>query len=112
MSLNLSRKPHIKYYSSDRIAQYLGNGSAVFIDRASRLEDLFYNNEAFYYDDLDHLINLIKQLIKDPDLVRTTAYNGWKRGHECYNDKIVTKFMIDATFDNSSVETSWPNIIY
>jgi hypothetical protein len=112
MSLNLSRKPHIKYYSSDRIAQYLGNGSAVFIDRASRLEDLFYNNEAFYYDDLDHLINLIKQLIKDPDLVRTTAYNGWKRGHKCYNDKIVTKFMIDATFDKSSVEISWPNIIY
>ena len=42
ISLNLSRKPHLKYYSSDRISQYLGNGSCIFVDKNSQLEDLIY----------------------------------------------------------------------
>jgi len=110
MSLNLSRKPHIKYYSSDRIAQYLGNGSALFIDRISELEDLFTNNEVFFYEDIDDLIRLIKKLMMNTSLVQKTAHNGWIRGHKFYNDKIVTKFMIDSVFDKNAIDITWPNI--
>ena len=112
MSLNLSRKPHLKYYSSDRIAQYLGNGSAVFVDRVSQLEDLFSNEEVFFYEDIDGIIKLIKDLIMDFSHVKKVAFNGWKRGHKCYNDKVVTKFMIDSVFDQDALDISWPNIRY
>ena len=53
ISLNLSRKPHLKYYSSDRISQYLGNGSCLFVDKNSNLEDLFNNDEVVFFDGMD-----------------------------------------------------------
>ena len=53
ISLNLSRKPHLKYYSSDRISQYLGNGSCLFVDINSNLDDLFNNDEVVFFDGMN-----------------------------------------------------------
>ena len=41
MGLNLSRGKPIKYYSSDRIAQLIGNGLLTFIDEKTKLGDFF-----------------------------------------------------------------------
>ena len=38
MGLNLSRGKPIKYYSSDRIAQLVGNGLLTFIDRKNKFK--------------------------------------------------------------------------
>ena len=43
MGLNLSRGKPIKYYSSDRIAQLVGNGLLTFIDEKTKLNDFFSN---------------------------------------------------------------------
>ena len=40
MGLNLSRGETLKYYSSDRIAQLVGNGLLTFIDEKTFLKDL------------------------------------------------------------------------
>ena len=37
MALNLSRGAPTKYYSSDRIAQLIGNGLLTFIDKKTKL---------------------------------------------------------------------------
>ena len=39
MGLNLSRGNLPKYYSSDRIAQLMGNGLLTFIDEKTKFDD-------------------------------------------------------------------------
>ena len=81
ISLNLSRKPHLKYYSSDRISQYLGNGSCLFVDRNS----------------------------KNHSEAKRIAKKGWDRGHKDYNERIVTSYFLDIAFNNKPTKDySWP----
>ena len=49
MGLNLSRGKPIKYYSSDRIAQLMGNGLLTFIDQKTCYGDFFNNDEMIFY---------------------------------------------------------------
>ena len=46
MGLNLSRGKPIKYYSSDRIAQLMGNGLLTFIDEKTKFSDFFSKKES------------------------------------------------------------------
>ena len=49
MGLNLSRGKPVKYYSSDRIAQIMGNGLLCFIDEKTCYSDFFNKNEIVTY---------------------------------------------------------------
>ncbi len=111
ISLNLSRKPNLKYYSSDRISQYLGNGSCIFVDKNSRLEDLFSNDEVIFFDseDLNEFEKKIKFHVNNKDVAKRVAKKGWERGHKCYNEKIITKYFIDIAFNGKATkEYNWP----
>ena len=115
ISLNLSRKPHLKYYSSDRISQYLGNGSCIFVDKNSRLEDLFARDEVVYFDseDLNEFGIKINYYLDNEDEAKRIAKKGWERGHKNYNEKIVTNYFLDIAFNNKpSNDYSWPIIQY
>ena len=41
IALNLSQGKPLKFYSSDRIAQLMGNGIATLIDKRTQLDKLF-----------------------------------------------------------------------
>ena len=47
MGLNLSRGDAIKYYSSDRITQIVGNGLVLLIDEKPNIA-IFNDNEMVY----------------------------------------------------------------
>ena len=49
MGLNLSRGRPIKYYSSDRIVQLVGNGLLTFIDRRTYLSDFFFQIKKLFF---------------------------------------------------------------
>ena len=53
MALNLSRGKPIKYYSSDRIAQLIGNGLLTFIDENTYLQNFLSNNHAIFYKNIE-----------------------------------------------------------
>ena len=111
ISLNLSRKPHLKYYSSDRISQYLGNGSCIFVDKNSQLEDLFTNDEVIFFetDDLADFGKKISYYTSNKDETRRIAKNGWERGHKYYNEKIVTNYFLEIAFKNKpESDYGWP----
>ena len=55
MGLNLSRGQPVKYYSSDRIAQLLGNGLLTFVDIRTKFDHFFSNNQIVFYNDLNDL---------------------------------------------------------
>ena len=49
MGLNLSRGTPIKYYSSDRITQIIGNGLVTLIDEKTGYNDFFDKDEMVFY---------------------------------------------------------------
>ena len=49
MGLNLSRGHAIKYYSSDRITQIIGNGLVCLIDEKTQYNNFFNSNEMVFY---------------------------------------------------------------
>ena len=49
MGLNLSRGDAIKYYSSDRITQIIGNGLVCLIDEKTEYSNFFNSNEMVFY---------------------------------------------------------------
>ena len=65
MGLNLSRGKPIKYYSSDRIVQLVGNGLLTFIDKNTYLSDFFTNDEIVFYKNLSDLSYKLNKYKKD-----------------------------------------------
>ena len=51
MALNLSRGKPVKYYSSDRIAQLMGNGLLTYIHSDTKF-NFFTNNEMIFYKNI------------------------------------------------------------
>ena len=49
MGLNLSQGSPIKYYSSDRLTQLVGNGLLTFVDIKTLLSNFFTNAEVIFY---------------------------------------------------------------
>ena len=45
------------------------------------------------------------------DEVKNIALNGWKKGHDKYNEKIITNYMLHKAF-NKNIEITWPEVTY
>ena len=97
MGLNLSRGKPIKYYSSDRIAQLMGNGLLTFIDKKTHYNDFFKNDEMIFYNDINDLVEKIYKYKKDKKLLNKIARKGHKKYHKFFNSNVVAKFIIDKT---------------
>ena len=55
MGLNLSQGKPIKYYSSDRITQLVGNGLLTFVDEKTQFGDFFNKDELIFYNSISEL---------------------------------------------------------
>ena len=97
MGLNLSRGKPIKYYSSDRIAQYMGNGLLTIIHEDTKYNDFFNNNEIVTYKSFKDLVNKIIYFIKNDNKRKFIAHNGKKKYLKEFNSKKVSKFIILKT---------------
>lgn len=94
MGLNLSRGKPIKYYSSDRIAQLMGNGLLTFIHQDCQFSDFFNNKEIVTYKNLKDLINKILFYKKNSTLRKLIARNGYKKYHKEFSSDKVAKYII------------------
>ena len=97
MGLNLSRGKPIKYYSSDRIAQLMGNGLLTFIDQKTKFNDFFSKNEIVFYKDVEDLSYKLNKYKKDTKERRRIAKNGKKYYFKYFNSTIAD-FIISRTF--------------
>ena len=100
MGLNLSRGKPIKYYSSDRIAQLIGNGLLTFIDKKTKLGDFFSNKEIVFYKNIDDLSYKLNKFKKDKIKRISIAKNGKNFYFKYFNSKLVAEFIINKTLDN------------
>jgi len=102
MGINLSRGKPIKYYSSDRIAQIVGNGLLTFIDKKTYLSDFFSNDEMIFYKDIDDLVNKLEKFKLDKKIGKKIAKKGRDKYFRCFNSNIVSDYIISKTFDVKS----------
>jgi glycosyltransferase involved in cell wall biosynthesis len=99
MGFNLSRGKPLKYYSSDRIAQLMGNGLLTFIDEKTSYSDFFTKNEIITYKNLDDLTEKILKFKKNDRQRRIIAKNGKHRYLKMFNSTNVANFIIAKTLE-------------
>ncbi len=97
MAINLSRGRPVKYYSSDRIAQLMGNGLLTFIDKKTEYGDFFDDDELIFYNDMDDLLDKIKRFVKDDKSWRKIAKKGHRKYHKFFSSTLVAKYIINKT---------------
>ena len=98
IALNLSRGKPLKYTSSNRIASLIGNGIYTFIDKKTKFEDYFDENEMGFYSNSDDLGKKIEKLLSNPRQINKYAKNGKKRYFDLLNNKRITNQIIEKTF--------------
>ena len=110
MGINLSRGRPIRYYSSDRIAQLIGNGLLTFIDKKTFLSDFFSNKEIIFYKDIDDLSYKINKYKKDTKIGKKIAKLGKKKYFKYFNSSTVSDYMICKTFNfKTEKKIIWDN---
>ena len=99
MGLNLSRGEPIKYYSSDRITQIIGNGLVTLIDEKTGYQDFFNNKEMVFYKNLDDLSEKILKISQDEKLRKKIGKRGRDKYLKYFNSTLVAEFILSKTFD-------------
>ena len=99
MGLNLSRGKAIKYYSSDRITQIVGNGLVCLIDEKTKYRNFFNDNEMVFYSNIHDLSEKISKISKDDKLRRKIAKNGKEKYVKNFNSTLVANYIIKKTLE-------------
>ena len=97
MGLNLSRGSPIKYYSSDRITQIIGNGLVTLIDEKTGYRDFFTDKEMIFYNNSNDLSEKIEKIAKDEKLRKKIAKNGKEKYFKLFNETKICKYFVDIS---------------
>tara|TARA_Y200000002_G_scaffold135943_1_gene112018 strand:- start:800 stop:2893 length:2094 start_codon:yes stop_codon:yes gene_type:complete len=106
IALNLSQGIPLKYYSSDRIAQLMGNGIATLVDKKTQLNKFFSNEEVMFYNSASDLSKKLNFMLKNHKLRNKLAKKGRSIYHKKFNSKIVADFIICKIF-NINKKFNW-----
>ena len=82
MGLNLSQGKPVKYYSSDRFAQLIGNGLLVLVDKKTKFENFLSKNEIITYTNINDLAKKIIKFNKNDKLRKKIAKKGRVKYHK------------------------------
>ncbi len=99
MGLNLSRGTPIKYYSSDRITQIIGNGLVTLIDEKTSYSDFFDETEMVFYKNVSDLSEKIERISNDERLRKSIGKKGKMKYMKYFNSTIVADYIINKTFE-------------
>ncbi len=110
MALNLSQGEPLKFYSSDRLAQLVGNGILTFVDIKTKLNKLFSNKEVVFYKDIKDLSSKINFYKNSHTERNRIAQAGMNKYHKYMNSTIVASYIINKTFKiNKNKKYFWEN---
>jgi len=110
MGLNLSRGEAIKYYSSDRITQIVGNGLVCLIDEKTQYRNFFNDKEMVFYKDINQLSEKILELSRDDKKRRSIAKRGKDKYMKYFNSNLVAEYIINKSLEvNNKKKFFWEN---
>ncbi len=107
MGLNLSQGKPVKYYSSDRFAQLIGNGLLVLVDEKTKFSNFLNNKEIVTYKNINDLATKIIKFNKNDSLRKKIAKRGREKYHKFFNSKIIAEYIINKTFKIRSKDYFW-----
>ena len=107
IGLNLSQGKAAKYYSSDRFAQLIGNGLLLMIDKNTKFDHFFENDEIIMYKNLNDLTEQIQKYTHDDVLRKKIAKKGYKKYFKYFNSTIIADFIIKKTLDIKHKNFYW-----
>ena len=108
MGLNLSRGEPIKYYSSDRITQIIGNGLVTLIDEKTLFRDFFNDKEMIFYKNVNDLSEKIIKIANDEKARKQIGRNGKLKYLKYFNSTLVAEYIVEKTLGiNSKRKYMW-----
>ena len=111
MGLNLSRGKPVKYYSSDRIAQLMGNGLLTFIDEKVGYSDFFTKDEIVTYKNSNDLLEKINRFKRDDKKRKKIAKSGRDKYLKYFDSTTIANYMINKIMDvKSKKKFLWDSI--
>ena len=99
MALNLSQGKPTKYYSSDRIAQLIGNGILTFVDIKTKLNKFFSNDEVIFYKSMNDLSKKINFYKVNHKIRNKIAKKGKEKYLKHFNSNKIANFIIDKSMN-------------
>ncbi len=94
-SLNLTRHKPMKWYSSDRVSQLMGNGLLTCTRKEADLHQVYGDDRLIYYTTVNDLSSQLETVINDGSW-QDIAKKGWEFVHDQHNAKIVSQQMLDT----------------
>jgi len=107
MGLNLSQGRALKYYSSDRFAQLIGNGLLVFVDEKTKFNHFLNKSEIVTYKNLRDLAYKIKKYSNNDKLRKKIAKKGRDKYFKYFNSSLVAEFIVKRTFGINKIKYYW-----
>ena len=107
IGLNLSQGKAAKYYSSDRFAQLIGNGLLLMIDKNTKFNHFFDNDEIVMYKSLNDLTEQIQKYTHDDKLRKKIAKKGYEKYFKYFNSTIIADFIIKKTLNIKHKKFYW-----
>ena len=101
-ALNLSRGVPKKYHTSNRIASLVANGIMTFIDKKTKYQDFFNNDEMGFYKNPEDLLNQLDKLngnINKINKINKISKNGKKKYFSIFENSIIAEYIISKTFN-------------
>ena len=105
MGLNLSRGEAIKYYSSDRITQIVGNGLVCLIDEKTQYSNFFENDEMIFYKNISDLSEKVQRISRDEKMRKKIAKKGKIKYMKYFNSNLVAQYIIEKTLGIKSKQS-------
>jgi len=110
LGLNISRRADSPLYSSARLAQMIGNGIAVLIERATGYDQLFGDDEMLFFSSLDELAARIRDVLAEPGRRQALAARGREKYLRLFNERVVARYLFDFAFDQADAAAyGWPS---
>lgn len=100
-------------YSSDRIAQYFGNGLMVVTNKLFELAKLYGEDSLLEVEGVDELVEKMLWFKRNDRERQLLARRGYEFNQQFMNEKVVSQYMVDTTLGRpASYEYIWPTEIY
>lgn len=98
MGLNLNAVEGWKYYSSDRIAQLIGNGILTFMWDKGSMKKLISSDHAVYFNSKEDLVEKIKYFHMNDTERKRVAAAGYNHYTEHFSAERIIQYIIETTF--------------
>lgn len=98
MALNLNREEDYPLYSSDRIAQLMGNGVLTFLWDKGHMRRLFNDEQVVFFNSIEELREKITHYHLNDAERQAIAQSGHAFYHQHFSSDIITQYMIETLF--------------